>query len=583
MDVELMTEPETGDGQRESELETETEPESETEPNTDGQNISSTQGKVYLGIDNRHIYEGMEQSFSDGYQPEIKDGILYLVVPFTASGPLKKDCLTVDLSFAEQENTPFVFKNYQKDVKKKQYLLINGKMTENSKTTEANSGGTGSNNSIGTGSAGSNNNVDSSSAGSNNNGSPNSTVSDNTNSSASEKASSSTAAPLPADTGTQCEAFVYTCQIPLQETAAPGQYSLTVKAWGYTLEGEKVTLDYQIFVRIQAEAEDSGQQKGGGSVSGGSYSSGGSGGYSGGSGEAAEEIIRQPKMLLETCNLSGQELEAGSQEQLEVSFRNRSDTQAMYNLKVLVSADTSAIRLTRSSFYFSKVDPGEEISLEESLGISGDTAAGAVPLSFTFEYEDKKGNAATGTESVTLSVAQPVRMELEAASLPVALYASDTVELPMTAVNLSRTGVYNVRIGLEGTGLFPVQDLFIGNMEAGTEGSGTMRIYVGTKTMESLGMDQGTTDQEKYGPVTGSITLKYEDANGETHEITKEYQTEIKKAQILTLEVEEEEEANSWWISIFSAVIAGLFLLILFLFLRLRRKNILLEESRRAQ
>ncbi|MFR1310535.1 MAG: hypothetical protein ACLSCO_17785 [Gallintestinimicrobium sp.] len=47
----------------------------------------------------------------------------------------------------------------------------------------------------------------------------------------------------PAD---QQDAYCYTCEVPLQENATPGQYSVTVRAWGYTMDGERVNLDCQI-------------------------------------------------------------------------------------------------------------------------------------------------------------------------------------------------------------------------------------------------------------------------------------------------------------------------------------------------
>ena len=85
-----------------------------------------------------------------------------------------------------------------------------------------------------------------------------------------------------------------------------------------------------------------------------------------------------------------------------------------------------------------------------------------------------------------------------------------------------------------------MEDVFIGNMEAGTERAGTMRIYVGTRTMTESGTDVGKSDEEKYGEVKGTITLKYEDAKGKTYEIEQDFQTEIKKAQMLSLTVNEE-------------------------------------------
>lgn len=170
-------------------------------------------------------------------------------------------------------------------------------------------------------------------------------------------------------------------------------------------------------------------------------------------------------------------------------------------------------------------------------------------------------------------------MELEAEDIPVTVYASDTVELSMKALNLSRTGVYNVRIRLEGTGLFPTEEIFIGNMEAGTESEGTMRVYVGTRTMEAVGQETGENDVDKYGETEGIITLLYEDTAGEVYEETKEYRTEIRKPQIVSLKVEEEKEANSWWISVAAAVFVGMAAAILFLAGLLRKKAVMLREA----
>ena len=292
--------------------------------------------------------------------------------------------------------------------------------------------------------------------------------------------------------------------------------------------------------------------------------------------------MHQPKMLLESCNLSAMDLEAGQEKTLTAAFQNRSDTQPMYNLKVTASADTDAIRLTKNSWYFSKVAPGERIEISDEIRIDQTVEDGMANLNFDFEYEDKKGASASGKESVALSLVQPVSVEFEMTTVPAVLYASDTMELSFQAMNLSRTGVYNVRMSLSGGGLFPKEDVFIGNMEAGTQGNGTMQVYVGTRTMQEIGNDPGEGEAEKYGPVSGTVTLQYEDRAGETHTVTKEYKSEIKKPEVLSLKVEEEPEANSWWISIVAALIAGLAGVSLLLLWKLRRKNILLEAARKS-
>ena len=512
----------------ESELSTEC-----TEPATE----APVSEKVHLGIDNRHRYEGMEQSFADGYQPEIRDGKLYLTVPFTASGALQNECLTVDLIFAEKENAPFVFKNYQKDVKLHSYRLQDGIMTPQGTDTKGTSGN------------------------------------DLTATEVPGGIANQDGIASPAD---QQDAYCYTCEVPLQENATPGQYSVTVRAWGYTMDGERVNLDCQIFVRVPEPEPVAGSKDNG---SGGG--AGGGGGYSGGeSGEAAEEILHQPKLLLETCSLSDVSLKAGAEEPMKVQFRNRSETQTIYNLKVTASTDTKAVQPLRNSWYFSSVAPGETVAIEDGVKVAMATEDTSAVLSFDFEYEDKKGTAVSGKESVPLLIGQPTEVELHNAAFPAVLYATDTQEFSIQALNLSRVPVYNVRIQLLGTGLFPTEDVFIGNMDAGTEGNGAMQVYVGTRTMQAVGHDSGTEDVEKYGPVNGTITLQYEDASGETHTQTETFQSEIKKPKVLSLEVDDTQETNAWWISVFAAVGAGMLLVIVVLALRLRKKSALLHDTR---
>ena len=512
----------------ESELSTEC-----TEPATE----APVSEKVHLGIDNRHRYEGMEQSFADGYQPEIRDGKLYLTVPFTASGALQNECLTVDLIFAEKENAPFVFKNYQKDVKLHSYRLQDGIMTPQGTDTKGTSGN------------------------------------DLTATEVPGGIANQDGIASPAD---RQDAYCYTCEVPLQENATPGQYSVTVRAWGYTMDGERVNLDCQIFVRIPEPEPVAGSKDNG---SGGG--AGGGGGYSGGEGgEAAEEILHQPKLLLETCSLSDVSLKAGAEEPMKVQFRNCSETQTIYNLKVTASTDTKAVQPLRNSWYFSSIAPGETVAIEDGVKVAMATEDTSAVLSFDFEYEDKKGTAASGKESMPLLIDQPTEVELHNAAFPAVLYATDTQEFSIQALNLSRVPVYNVRIQLSGTGLFPAEDVFIGNMDAGTEGNGAMQVYVGTKAMQAIGDDSGTEDVEKYGPVNGTITLQYEDASGETHTQTETFQSEIKKPKVLSLEADDTQETNAWWISIFTAVGAGMLLVIVVLALRLRKKSALLHDTR---
>lgn len=310
-------------------------------------------------------------------------------------------------------------------------------------------------------------------------------------------------------------------------------------------------------------------------VSGSSYSGGGA------SGEQKEELIRQPKLLLESFNLSGKVLSAGDQRDAELVFQNKSSKQGIYNLKVSLSTESTYIQFEKKSFYFSGVNPEGRITLNDKITITKDAKDGPVPVTFSFEYEDVKGTAVTGSESVELRVSQPVSAVLDCDDIPSAVYSTDTVTLNARVQNLSRSGIYNARVVLQGTGLFPKEDIFIGNMEAGTEAQKSMQIYVGTRTMKTVGQDEGTEESDMFGDVKGTITLIYEDAQGNTYSDVKEYQTQIKKPEIQSLKVEETKKANSWWYSVFVLVAAGMVILLISLLIRLRRQRILLEEARR--
>lgn len=293
-----------------------------------------------------------------------------------------------------------------------------------------------------------------------------------------------------------------------------------------------------------------------------------------------EELIRQPKILLESCSLTGKDMEAGSSEEVEFVLKNKSSNQGIYNLKLVFSTETPGIQFEKNSFYFEKISPGGRINVLNGIKAAVDAKEGAVPIILSFEYEDKKGTSAAGTEKTEFSVKQKVWANLDCDNLPAEVYSTDTVNMGIRVQNVSRTGIFNARVTLEGTGMFPKEEIFLGNMDAGTESTGTMRIFVGTRTMEASGRDEGTDEKEMYGNVTGKITLRYEDGEGKHYEQVREYETKIQKPRFQTLNIEKPKKANSWWYSVVAATVCGMVCLILLLMHRIRKQKILLEEIR---
>ena len=277
-------------------------------------------------------------------------------------------------------------------------------------------------------------------------------------------------------------------------------------------------------------------------IDNGGYSGGGGGGNST-SDSSSEKILHKPQVLLEDSNLSGGRLEAGS------------------------TTENKGIEFEKNSFYVQVLAPGEAITLEQMITITENCDPGQAVITFSLDYEDSKATATTGTELLSFQIIQPVRVKLEASDIPSVLYTMDTVEIPVKAMNLGRDKIYNASVSLKADELSSNDTAFLGTIEAGDLSQGSLRIYVKGKT----------------GKCAGQLILTYEDADGKSYEEEIKFDSEIKETQIKSLKVEDDQEkTNNWWYSIAAVVAVLLISIILILVRKLHKKNILLEEARKA-
>lgn len=133
---------------------------------------------------------------------------------------------------------------------------------------------------------------------------------------------------------------------------------------------------------------------------------------------------------------------------------------------------------------------------------------------------------------MSLSVNQPQKAEIVNISFPELVYSSDTNALTFQILNTGLSDIYNARVVVEGKGLFPVQDAFLGNIPAGESKDGEMQIFIGTLDMDEEGK-QPEDKGGKYGAVNGAVTFSFEDENGEIKEQKLDIHTEIKEPQVV--------------------------------------------------
>ncbi len=491
-----------------------------------------TKADGLISIDTEKKYKGMSSSFAKGYIPSVKKNTLLLVVPFQASLPLADDSLYVGVSFEREENCPFLFQNYQKKVKK------SGKHT-----------------------------------------------------------------------------YLYQCKIKLRKNRINGQYPLhlTVRAqtaadvsqnkvssgnsslpYGESKEnpsgdsslpygsyGEMIQQDFIIYVEItdgkNASASETALAK-----TDDIPQSAESGSESGSANETSDnELIRQPKLMLTENSIQAEsgeskdKLQAGSSALWIIAAKNCSSSQPIENMKVTLLSDSAGILFEKNSWYFEQIPAGAGMDLSQTITIDKKAPAQTIPIQFQFDYEDKKGTAYSITETARLSIAAMQQAELVDLSFPESIYESDTNSLTFQVQNTGLGIIYNARVRLEGRGLFPERELFLGNMESGTSSDGEISVFAGTLDMDESPSGDSSLPSEpqkdKYGITTARVIFSYEDEQGTVTEQEFQLQTAIKKPQTIELNIEEQEpETNQWWITIVFFIILTLALVIIWLCLRIK-------------
>lgn len=469
--------------------------------------VVPVQAESRIMIDSTKKYEGMEHSFSGGYEPTITENTMLLTVPFVTEEALKENRIWVGVTFEKEEDSPFYYKTYQKQVWQ------------------------------------------------------------------SEDGS-----------------YLYQCEIQLKKDRVNGQYPLHLSVTAQTVGGENLQQEFAIYVEItdgeaKISADGTGDgENGGNDVSDGEHQNPGSGSEDNQKmedeqpqGGSEQEILHQPRIIVESSRVSddsgeipGGLVKAGKEAEWNLTIKN-CGSQAVENMKVTLLSERKDITFEKNSWYVKHADAGEQMEFTQKISVGKKAAEEPVSVQLQFDYEDSKGNSYTSTETAGFGILQPQQAELVNLSFPENVYASDTDSLTFQIQNTGLSVLYNVKVRIEGKGLFPEEELFLGNVEAGTAVDGEILVFIGTLDMKESTETSGEDSEEKYGDTSGTVIFSYENENGEVVEQRQELPTTILKPQVVELKVEQEEpQTNQWWITIAAGIVLLLFFLLLWLYLRLQ-------------
>ncbi len=251
-----------------------------------------------------------------------------------------------------------------------------------------------------------------------------------------------------------------------------------------------------------------------------------------------------PKILVQSYEAVSLEdgasaINAGDRLRLRAVLLNTSGTEDIRALTVTAAAPAGEFTLNSpgSTVFLDYLPAGgtAELSLDYTCG--PETPAGQYEVALSFDFAFGKNQTASGAGIARVEVSQPLRLEFSLLQVPAEAVISDTLELKVQAINLSRAKARNVRAVIECDGLLPGGTAFIGDLEGGAEGQKALPATV-------TGLTEGPFP---YGETAGTVTYYYEDGGGEEHSLSGSFSLLV-KSPFSDSQPQSGDDPRQWWV-----------------------------------
>lgn len=490
---------------------------------------------VAVCIDNQNVYEGMESAYNKGYQPVCENGKVTLVLPLMCSGKMKQDKITASVDLGDTKDSPFVFRNYEKDfLCKPEY--ING--TEETKKIYLVS--------FTFDLSGSRINgiypVIINASGEDENGNEIQKAFKNyvTITDGIDKKEKSQNDDKTVEGSQETVAEVNSNDKDVEIVNGNDGTAGDITAENDAINSENTENDEAGIAGIPDDVSEAAEP-----ADAAGLSEPAAGGEDGASEETPESA---PVILVEKSVVSTGTAKAGEDFDVTVTLKNTSKTKSVQNMVASITVPSADFELKNNSntIFIDKLGAEKTTDLSLTFHVGKSTVDGNYPIEVALSYDDSKANTLSSAGTFVVTVEQPLNVKLTMPAIAADLTAGDTVPLSFQVMNLGRSTVYNVRCDVTGDGLVQTKTAFVGNMESGNDGEGDSNIFV--SPMEG---------ENQYGKTTGTVTLTYEDAFGNEHSQEFTFDTSISKKQDDTSkDGGTEKRAMQWWVSI--AVISAI-------------------------
>ena len=316
------------------------------------------------------------------------------------------------------------------------------------------------------------------------------------------------------------DCFLVCYDLELKQDRQNGSYPVTIACTGQTLSGETVQKEFTVYVTITDGKNPTSEEE---------------------RQKVQEAVTFPPIPVVEETAFSVDEIKAGEAFTITVRLKNSSTSQTMENLSVFLTAQNDMIQLTDSSdrLYVGSLGIGETREISCAVLPVKETAQGYYTIGLQMSYADSKGNLYSDNGNVRFFVHQPCEIAFDPLIISPQAQVGDRITAELHAMNLGRSRIYNVRATIEADGLSPEATIFIGNLEAGSEGQAGVRASV-------WGL---TKAEDRYGISKGVATCYYEDADGVEMTAEIPFQIDIQSPFTADYKMQEQkqDQPRQWW------------------------------------
>ena len=276
------------------------------------------------------------------------------------------------------------------------------------------------------------------------------------------------------------------------------------------------------------------------------------------------EDAQAPRVEVTAFDVQGDYLNAGEDGEILLGLRNTSDFRTMNNIAVkLADATGDVLPLGVDTVQVGRLLAGESTECIIPVTVAQKAAAQLHAVEVEIQYTYGSVKAVSSSAKYTVDVRQPVHLAYTEAMLPVRVTQGDVPSFSITLMNMGKSIISNALLTFHVPGLSNGGSVLAGNIAPGESKAASTNFRV----------DSGT-----LGEVSGTLTISYEDAYGETHTIDLPLKTVIEEKVVQVYGVQEEKKTEKQPLWIPYTVCAMLGILLILQRILLLRKIRTLEE-----